>query len=152
LGHRRARLRIRARTSTARNVSKIHYAGLGFMGLARAARAHDSCDGGRVRLLVVIRGSIRLEAVKTQWQAACEEACELAFCYVLPAGRDGFLDAVRAQRAVTTALRQTCGAEAEKVAVFAACERDGERVEDCASAWGATEVSDKDKPNRPAPD
>jgi hypothetical protein len=52
---------------------------------------------------------------------------------------------------VTLALRRIGEAAVESVAVFAASERDGERVDDCARAWGATEVWDQDKPNRPAP-
>jgi hypothetical protein len=37
-------------------------------------------------------------------------------------------------------LRQACGTEAENIPVFAVSDRDGERVEDYARAWGATMV------------
>jgi hypothetical protein len=103
-----------------------------------------------VRVLVVLRGPIRTETVKARWQAVSRDRHELAFCYVLPPDNDGLAESVRAQRAVTLALRRIGEAAVESVAVFAASERDGERVDDCARAWGATEVWDQDKPNRPA--
>ncbi len=61
-------------------------------------------------------------------------------CYELPPGQNSFKDALRAQRTVTHALRQVCGAEAENVPIFAVSDREGERVEDYAQAWGATVV------------
>jgi hypothetical protein len=44
------------------------------------------------------------------------------------------------QRRITVALRRAFGALAEAIAVFIVTNGEGDRVEDCARAWGATEV------------
>jgi hypothetical protein len=78
--------------------------------------------------------------VKTRWETVSAEPGEVAVCYELAPGKDGFHEALNAQQAITLALRQTCGPRAEQVAVFAVSEREGERVEDYAREWGATVV------------
>jgi len=78
--------------------------------------------------------------VKQRWAAISADEGELAICYELPPGKDGLLDALSAQRALTVVLREACGARAEQVAVFAFADRDGERLEDYVREWGATVV------------
>lgn len=92
------------------------------------------------RVVLVLRGPIEAEMVKQRWATVASEEGELAICYELPAGKDGFHDALRAQRAVTVALREACGPRAEQVAVFALADRDGERLDDYVRDWGATVV------------
>ena len=91
---------------------------------------------------MVVRGEIDSEVLARR----CEELspavvdAQIAICYQLPPGQDGLLESLNAQRALTKALRAARGAAAEEVPVFVASERDGERLDDCAKAWGATEV------------
>lgn len=92
------------------------------------------------RIMLVLRGSIDSELVRQRWQEVSSGAAELAVCYELPTDHNGFRDALEAQRAVTGALRRACGQQAESIAIFAVTDRDGERVDDYARAWGATEV------------
>ncbi len=92
------------------------------------------------RILLVMRGAIDGKALARCWDGLSREGVAIAICYELPAGEDGLLEGLAAQRALTAALRELAGADAEAVAVFAVSDRDGERVADYASAWGATEV------------
>jgi hypothetical protein len=78
--------------------------------------------------------------VKQRWATVSSEDGELAVCYELPLGSDGFHQALHAQQAVTSMLRQECGPRAEQVAVFAISDREGERLEDYVREWGATVV------------
>jgi hypothetical protein len=93
--------------------------------------------------LVVLTGELDPRAMARRCEALpapTPEEVELAIVYELPPGRDGLTDSLTAQRVVTKALRAARGVAAEQVAVFVACERAGETLDDCASAWGATEV------------
>jgi hypothetical protein len=90
---------------------------------------------------MVLRGPIDSDILRKRWEVASAGGAELALCYELAPGHDGCDEALLAQRAVTEALRRACGADAEKIAIFAVSDRDGERVEDYATAWGATIVS-----------
>jgi len=90
--------------------------------------------------MLVLRGPIEEAMVKQRWQTVSAEPGEVAVCYELPPGKDGFHEALHAQRAITLALRHTCGSRAEQVAVFAVSDREGERLEDYAREWGATVV------------
>lgn len=95
------------------------------------------------RILVVFKGAIDVETLRErirQELSRVSEPHELAVCHVLENGDDSLLEAIRAQRALTAALRRALGEAAENVAVFVASERDGYRVEDCAREWGATAV------------
>ena len=58
----------------------------------------------------------------------------------LAEGDAGLAAGLRAQRELTTRLRDAVGELAERVAVLVAWDQDGYRVEDCARDWGATEV------------
>jgi hypothetical protein len=92
------------------------------------------------RVLVVLRGPIEVEAVRRRCALEIAEPFELAVCHVLPEGRDGFNEGLRAQQEITAALRLVLGRRAETVAVFVASERHGYRVDDCMKDWGATLV------------
>jgi hypothetical protein len=87
-----------------------------------------------------MRGTIDLPTVKARLAAEASEVAELALCYELPPDHDSFRDALHAQRALTEVLRQVMGSDAEGMPIFAVSDRDGERVEDYARAWGATMV------------
>ena len=107
----------------------------------RLGWVHGSCDSPNVRrVLLVIRGVIDPAALARCLADVATEGAELALCYELPPGGDGLRDGLAAQQALTAALRQIRGARAEGIPVFAASARDGERLEDYASAWGATDV------------
>jgi len=45
-----------------------------------------------------------------------------------------------AQRRITAALRRTLDGSAEKIPVFVVSGERGDDIDDCARAWGATEV------------
>ncbi len=70
----------------------------------------------------------------------CPEQAQVALCYELPHNQDSFTDGLAAQRALTAMLRQIHGPKAESIAVFVVSTHEGQRVEDCATDWGATEV------------
>lgn len=88
-----------------------------------------------------MRGAISTRAVA---HCCCEPLAgaeiQVAVCYELPASQNALRHCVAAQRRITAVLRLVHGEAAEAIAVFAACDRDGERVQDYATAWGATEV------------
>lgn len=92
-----------------------------------------------MRVLVVLRDPIIVDAVRERCGQAMAEGHSVGVCYVPtdPLGLQAVLDA---QRRVTQALRHALDKRAEGVPVFVASERDGDRIEDCARAWGATEV------------
>ena len=87
-----------------------------------------------------MRGPIEASAVSARLEGESWGSSEFAFCYELPADRNGLRDALEAQRALTEVLRQVCGQGAESIPIFAVSNRAGERVEDYALAWGATVV------------
>jgi hypothetical protein len=95
------------------------------------------------RLLVVLSGPIDPEVVRRQCEAGAAtvtEPYEMAVCHVLPAGHDGLAESLRAQRSITAALRKVIGPRAENVPVLVASQREGDGVDECARAWGATLV------------
>ncbi len=92
------------------------------------------------RVLLVLRGVIDADTVKRRCAEVAYEPLDLAVCYELPSGHDSFDDALSAQRALTELLREACGARAESVPIFTVSDRDGDRVDDYAREWGATEV------------
>jgi hypothetical protein len=93
-------------------------------------------------MLLVMRGDIDEASVRARCQGLPPDGSSLAICYELPSGHDGLYDGLSAQRRLTSMLRNVCGRKAEEVAVFVVADREGERVEDYARAWGATEVGD----------
>lgn len=94
----------------------------------------------RRRTLVVLHGSVDRATLHARFEAILVEGGDVAVCCVLPAGRDGLDDALRVQREVTSALRACVPQHAENVAVLVVSETDALGVDECARAWGATEV------------
>ncbi len=92
------------------------------------------------RILLVLRGAIN-EASVAEWIAQPDaDGAEVAICYELPAGLDGLREGLAAQRSLTSMLRHLSELRAEAIPIFVACDREGERISDYATAWGATEV------------
>jgi hypothetical protein len=92
-----------------------------------------------MRVLVVLAGSVELGVIEQRCAGVVGDGHEVAICYRFPSevALPRILDA---QREVTAALRRVFGQAAEAIPVFVATNADGDRVEDCAAAWGATDV------------
>jgi hypothetical protein len=91
-----------------------------------------------MRVLVVISGPVEATAIQARCAAPMEEGHELALCYV--ASAPDLRVAINVQQELTATLRRMFGAMAEKIPVFVASDADGDRVEDWAQAWDATDV------------
>lgn len=97
-----------------------------------------------VRMLLVITGAIDVDLVRRRWSEGSvnvTEPYEVAICHVLPSGKDSLRETLRAQQAITAALRLIIGGRAEAIPVLVASDRSGDRVEDYAREWGATLVA-----------
>jgi hypothetical protein len=92
-----------------------------------------------MRVLVVLAGSVEPAIIEQRCGGVVGDGHEVAVCYRFPAevALPKILDA---QREVTAALRRVFGPAAEAIPVFVATNAEGDRVEDCALAWGATDV------------
>jgi hypothetical protein len=92
-----------------------------------------------MRVLVVLSGSVEADVIKQRCVPAIDEGHEVALCYVLTTHPD-LRVAIGVQQAVTATLRRTLGQSAENIPVFVATDAEGDRVEDWAQAWEATDV------------
>jgi hypothetical protein len=92
-----------------------------------------------MRVLVVLSGPVEASAVQARCAATMEEGHELALCYVLSTHPD-LRVVITLQQELTAILRRLLGASAEKIPVFVATNVEGDRVEDWADAWDATDV------------
>jgi hypothetical protein len=93
------------------------------------------------KLVLAMRGPLDVAAVRARCQGlSLQGVLAVAICYELDAGDDGLAAGLSAQRAITAALREIYGADAEQVAIFVARDREGERLADIARDWEATEV------------
>jgi hypothetical protein len=92
-----------------------------------------------MRVLVVLPDPVEVDVVRHRCKALVTEGHDLAVCYVVApqSNLDVRLDA---QRKITAALRQALDGSAEAVPVFVVSEGEGDGIDDCAAAWGATEV------------
>lgn len=92
--------------------------------------------------MVVLRGEIGDELLHTHAALinAAGEQTLIALCYELTSGADGLAESLAAQRELTTALRRLSGPRAEGIPIFVVSATQGERVQDYAAAWDATEV------------
>ncbi|HUS69001.1 MAG TPA: hypothetical protein VMZ28_30905 [Kofleriaceae bacterium] len=92
-----------------------------------------------MKVLFVVRSWSALRSIGRSpgWRAAADGEC--ACCFVHEAD-DGGRDHLGLQQRMTTDLRAVLGAGAEGVAIFVVSGRAGDGVDDCAAAWGATEV------------
>lgn len=92
------------------------------------------------RILVVLRGALDRVELRKRYASVSSDGNEIAVCLVLPPNAASLADGLEAQRALTRALREDFGEDAEGVTVLVASDHEGYRVEDCAREWGATEV------------
>jgi hypothetical protein len=92
------------------------------------------------RILFVFRAAIDVESLRKRCLDGVAQEHSMAVCYVLQAHELSFDAALDAQRRITLSLRKAFDQRAETFAVFVVTERDGDRVDDCARAWGATVV------------
>jgi hypothetical protein len=92
-----------------------------------------------VRTLVVLRDPIGANAIRERCSSLIEAGQEVALCYVLPGG-SGLRASLEIQRRITSELREAFETSAEAVPVFVVSGADGDSVDDCARAWGATDV------------
>jgi hypothetical protein len=92
-----------------------------------------------MRVLVVLSEPDLSKTLRERCSALIAEGREVAVCHVVgkQAGLEGLLEA---QRKITTALRRALEASAEAIPVFVLTGEDGDGVDDCARAWGATDV------------
>ncbi len=92
-----------------------------------------------MRVLVVLEDPIATESIQKRCSPLIAGGHELAVCYVLPAGA-GLRASLETQRTITMELRHAFGASAEAIPVFVISGLEGDTVDDCARAWGATDV------------
>jgi hypothetical protein len=92
-----------------------------------------------VRTLVVLCDPIEANAIRERCSALIEAGQEVALCYVLPAGF-GLHASLEVQRRITSELREALESSAEAIPVFVVSGAHGDSVDDCARAWGATDV------------
>jgi hypothetical protein len=93
------------------------------------------------RTLIVMRGKIDIESLERLFaRVSLGHDGDVAIGYELPTADCGLGDALAAQQAITAALRRHYGSAAEEMAVFVAADREGERIDDLAEAWRASEI------------
>jgi hypothetical protein len=92
-----------------------------------------------MRVLVVLSEPFAVAHVQQRCAGLVNPGVELAVCCVVDERTD-LQVSLEHQRRITVALRRAFGALAETIAVFIVTNGEGDRVEDCARAWGATEV------------
>ena len=92
-----------------------------------------------MRTLVVLSDPIVAETIRERCSALIADGHEVAVCYVL-ASQPGLRASLDAQRRITVELRHALETSAETIPVFVVSGLDGDGVDDCARAWGATDV------------
>lgn len=92
-----------------------------------------------MRVLVVFEDPMATESAQNRCAPLIAGGHEIAVCYVLPAGA-GLRASLDAQRKITMDLRRAFGASAEAIPVFVISGLEGDTVDECARAWGATDV------------
>ncbi|MFZ5890707.1 MAG: hypothetical protein ACOY0T_06615 [Myxococcota bacterium] len=92
-----------------------------------------------MRVLAVLRDPLLPESIAQRCGQLAAQGHQVAVCYVAPT-QLGLRAVLEVQRKVTLALRRALDNLAEDIPIFVVTEREGDRVEDCARAWGATEV------------
>jgi len=92
-----------------------------------------------MRVLVVLSEPFALDQLQQRCAGLVNSGTELAVCCVLDT-HTNLRESLEYQRRVTVALRRAFHSYAETIPVFIVTNGDGDRVEDCARSWGATEV------------
>ncbi|HEX6277248.1 MAG TPA: hypothetical protein VFZ53_29605 [Polyangiaceae bacterium] len=93
-----------------------------------------------MRVLVVLAEPDVSRATRERCSALLAEGREVAVCHVLNSSSKGLQAHLEAQRKITAALRRALEGGAENIPVFVITGEVGDGVEDCARAWGATDV------------
>lgn len=92
-----------------------------------------------VRTLVLLSDPIEANVIRQRCSRLLEAGGEVAICYVLPTPL-GLHGSLEVQRRITLELRQALETSAEAIPVFVVTGLEGDGVDDCARAWGATDV------------
>ena len=92
-----------------------------------------------MRTLIVLSDPIEAETIRQRCSVLIADGHELALCYVLPRQAD-LRASLQAQRRITMELRRALETTAETIPVFVVSGLAGDDVNDCARAWGATDV------------
>jgi hypothetical protein len=92
-----------------------------------------------MRVLVVLPDPLEADSIRERCGAHLEGGHDLAVCYVL-APQTSLEVALKTQQKITGELRRAFSASAEMIPVFVVSGGDGDGVDDCARAWGATDV------------
>jgi hypothetical protein len=92
-----------------------------------------------MRTLVVLSDPIESETIRERCSVLIADGHDVAICYVLPS-EAGLRASLEAQRRITLELRQALETSAETIPVFVVSGLDGDGVDECAHAWGATDV------------
>lgn len=92
-----------------------------------------------MRVLLVLPDLSVGEERQLRCQALLQGGHEVAFCYRLTSAAT-LQEALDIQRRLTARLRYLFESSAEGIPVFVVTGNDGDGIEDCAKAWGATDV------------
>jgi hypothetical protein len=92
-----------------------------------------------MRTLVVLSDPIEAETIRGRCADLLTGGHEIALCYVLPS-QAGLQASLEAQRRITMELRHALEASAETIPVFVISGLEGDSIDECARAWGATDV------------
>lgn len=92
-----------------------------------------------MRVLVILPDCVELDAIRQRCGGLVAQGHDLAVCCVL-ASQATLTAALDAQRRITALLRRALDKSAEAIPVFVVSQGDRDAVDDCARAWGATEV------------
>jgi hypothetical protein len=92
-----------------------------------------------MRTLVVLSDPIEAETIRRRCAGLLAGGHEIAVCYVL-SPQAGLQASLEAQRRITMELRHALETSAETIPVFVISGLEGDRIDDCARAWGATDV------------
>lgn len=92
-----------------------------------------------MRVLVVISEPLVAAAMKERCGRLVSEGHEIAVCYPL-APLTNLPTSLGIQRRIASALREGLDKSAEQIPIFVVTGAPGDGVEECARAWGATDV------------
>ena len=92
-----------------------------------------------MRVLLVLSDASVDEELRKRCQSLLDAGHEVAVCHRLTDG-NSLQETLDIQRKITGRLRYVLDSSAESIPVFVVTGKDGDGVDDCAKAWGATDV------------
>jgi len=92
-----------------------------------------------MRVLVIAAEPFAAEAIRDRCAGLLSDGHEVAICCAL-SPELGLRASLDVQRRITLSLRQALAHAAEAIPVFIVTGTAGDGIEDCARAWGATDV------------